>query len=103
MALLILLAQIGACTSGGLQMLATAAARANAFDLSGALVAARLAGDCDAAAGAVEYLEGLLGAAEAVKQGGTDDSLREVRSAINALSRRAEGGERRWEGASFAL
>ena len=103
MLLLILLGQIGACTPQSLQVLATAAARAQAFDLPGALAAARAAGDCGEAAGTVEYLEGLLGAAEAVKQGGTVDSLRDVRSAVNALSRRAETGERRWEVASFAL
>ncbi|MGH8187455.1 MAG: hypothetical protein ACREUC_12915, partial [Steroidobacteraceae bacterium] len=80
-----------------------AAARADGFDLPGALEVVRRAGDCDEAAGAVEYLEGLLGAAEAVKQGGTVDSLREVRSAINALSRRAETAGRRWEAASLAL
>jgi hypothetical protein len=103
MLLLTLIAQIGACSPDSVQLLATAAARVNAFDLSGALAAARAAGSCDEAAGTVEYLEGLVGAPEAVKQGGTVDSLRDVRSAVNALSRRAEGGDRRWEVASFAL
>ena len=103
MVLLILLAQLGACGPEGLERLAQAEARAQAFDLAGALAAARAAGNCGAAAGAVEYLEGLLAAPEAVKQGGTVDSLRDVRSAVNALSRRAEGGERRWEVASFVL
>jgi hypothetical protein len=103
MVLLILLAQIGACSPEGLQRLVEAQARMNAFDLPGALEAARAAGDCDQAAGTVEYLEGLLTAPEAVKQGGTMDSLRDVRSASNALSRRAEAGERRWEVASMAL
>jgi hypothetical protein len=38
-----------------------------------------------------------------VKRGGTDESLRDVRSAVNALSRRSEGGQRRWEAASLAM
>ena len=84
-------------------LVAKAAARANEFDLRGALEIVRTARDCDEAAGAVEYLEGLLGAAEAVEKGGTVDSLREVRSAANALSRRAEHGGRRWEAASLAM
>ena len=84
-------------------LLANAAARAEAFKLQGALEVVRTAGDCDEARGAAEYLEGVLGAAEAMEHGGTDDSLREVRSAINALSRRAEKGNRRWEAASIAL
>jgi hypothetical protein len=91
--------QGGACDAA----LAAARAQAEAFDPPGALESARTAGDCDEAAGAVEYLEGLLGAREAMKQGGTMESLREVRSAANALSRRAEGGQRRWEVASLAL
>jgi hypothetical protein len=89
----------GACEAA----LGGAAAQGDAFDLAGALDAARAAGACDAAAGTVEYLEGLLGAREAVKQGGTIDSLRDVRSAANALSRRAEAGNRRWEAASLAM
>jgi hypothetical protein len=84
-------------------LLARAAARAEAFDLAGALEAARAAGDCDEAGGSVEYLEGLLGAVEAVAKGGTIDSLREVRSATNALSRRSETSDRRWEAASLGL
>ena len=103
MVLLILLAQLGACSPQNLERLTQADARANAFDLAGALEAARAAGDCDQAAGAVEYLEGLVAAPEAVKQGGAVDSLRDVRSAVNALSRRAEGGARRWEVASLVL
>ena len=100
---LILLAQIGACSPESMEKLATAGARVNAFDLAGALEAARAAADCDQAAGAVEYLEALVSAPEAVKQGGTTDSLRDVRSAVNALSRRGETGDRRWEVASLAL
>ena len=92
-------AQPGVCEAA----LSGAAARGDAFDLAGALAAARAAGDCDAAAGTVEYLEGLLGAREAVQHGGTVDSLRDVRSAANALSRRAEAGNRRWEAASLAM
>lgn len=84
-------------------ILAKAAARAHAFDLQGALEVVRTAGDCDEAAGAAEYLEGLIGGAEAVERGGTVDSLRDVRSAIHALSRRAEQGNRRWQAASIAL
>jgi hypothetical protein len=103
MVLLIVLAQIGTCSPGALEKLSAAAERVNAFDLPGALQAARAAGGCDDAAGTVEYLEALVSAPEAVKQGGTVDSLRDVRSAVNALSRRAEGGERRWEVASLAL
>jgi hypothetical protein len=103
MMVLILLAQLGACRPEALEALRAAAAQVNAFDLPGALERARTAGGCDEAAGTVEYLEGLLGAREAVKQGGTLESLREVRSAANALSRRAEGGQRRWEAASLGL
>jgi hypothetical protein len=88
------------CDPGILQR---AAAHADAFDLRGALEVVRTAGDCDEAAGTAEYLEGLIGAAEAVEQGGTVDSLREVRSATHALSRRSEQGNRRWEAASVAL
>jgi len=84
-------------------LMARAAARAEAFDLRGALEIVRAAGDCDEALGAAEYLEGLIGAAAAVEQGGTVDSLRELRSAANALSRRAEQSGRRWEAASLAL
>jgi hypothetical protein len=84
-------------------ILAGAAARAQAFDLRGTLEIVRKAGACEDAAGGAEYLEGLLGAAAAAEHGGTVDSLRDVRSAINALSRRAEGGDRRWEAASLAL
>lgn len=84
-------------------VLARAAARGAWFDLPGAHELARAAGDCDEAAGTIEYLDGLLGAPEAMEQGGTIDSLREVRSAANALSRRAEGGNRHWEAASLAL
>jgi hypothetical protein len=84
-------------------LIAKASARADALDLRGALEVVRTAGDCDEAAGGAEYLEGLLGAAEAVEKGGTVDSLREVRSATHALSRRSEHGGRRWEAASVAL
>lgn len=91
------------CDMAALGVVQKAAARAEAFDLPAALELVRTAGDCEEAAGAAEYLEGLLGADEAVKAGGTVDSLREVRSATNALSRRAEGGARRWEVASLAL
>jgi hypothetical protein len=98
MSLLILI--LASCDPAILQR---AAAHAEAFDLPRALEVVRAAGDCDEAAGAAEYLEGLIGAAEAVKHGGTVDSLREVRSATHALSRRAERGDRRWEAASLAL
>jgi hypothetical protein len=103
MVLLILLGQLATCSPEALGRLGAAAARVEAFDLRGAIEIARSTGECDEAAGAVEYLDGLLGAAEAVKAGGTVDSLRDVRSAANALSRRAEGGHRRWEVASLAL
>jgi len=99
--LLILL--LTACGLDAMAIVSRAAARADAFDLPGALETVRTASDCDEAAGAVEYLEGLLGAAEAVTRGGTVDSLRDVRSAVNALSKRAEGGDRRWEAASLAM
>jgi hypothetical protein len=99
--LLILL--LTACGPDAMAIVSKAAARADSFDLPGALEVARRAGDCDEAAGGAEYLEGLLGAAEAVKHGGTVDSLREVRSAVNALSRRSETAGRRWEAASAAL
>jgi len=84
-------------------ILQKAAAHAEAFDLRGALEVVRTAGDCDEAAGAAEYLEGLIGGAEAAEHGGTVDSLRDVRSATHALSRRSERGDRRWEAASIAL
>jgi hypothetical protein len=96
--LLILL--LGSCDPA---IVTKAAARAEEFDLRGALEVVRTAGDCDETAGAAEYLEGLLGAAEAFERGGTVDSLREVRSATHALSRRSEQGNRRWEAASVAL
>jgi hypothetical protein len=83
--------------------LKTAALRGESFDLPGALEAARAAGDCDEAGGSIELLEGLLAAPAAVSTGGTTDSLRDLRSAANALSRRAEGGERRWEVASMMM
>ena len=98
MSLLILI--LASCDPAILQR---AGAQAQAFDLRGALEVVRTAGDCDEAAGAAEYLEGLIGAATAVERGGTVDSLREVRSAIHALSRRSEQGDRRWEAASIAL
>jgi hypothetical protein len=98
MMLLVLL--LAACDPAALK---AAALRADALDLPGALALARTAGDCDEAAGGVELLEGLIGARAAVSTGGTTDSLRDVRSAANALSRRAEGGERRWEVASMAM
>lgn len=91
------------CDATAMAIVAKAGARADAFDLPGALELVRAADACDEAAGGAEYLEGILGSAEAVKQGGTMDSLREVRSATNALSRRAEAGDRRWEAASLAL
>jgi tetratricopeptide (TPR) repeat protein len=91
------------CDPAALAIVSKAEARVEAFDLAGALEILQTAGDCDEAAGATEYLEGLQGAVEAVKQGGTVDSLRDVRSATNALSRRAETAGRRWEAASYAL
>lgn len=103
MTALVLAAQLAVCSPEALAALNAAAVRAEAFDLAGALELARSAAGCDEADGTVEYLEGLLGAREAVKAGGTMDSLREVRSAVNALSRRAEGGNRRWEAASLAM
>ena len=98
--MLFLILVLAACDPA---VLKTAALRADAFDLPGALALARTAGDCDEAGGGVELMEGLLGAREAVRTGGTPDSLRDVRSAANALSRRAEGGERRWEVASMMM
>ena len=97
---MILLILLSTCDAA---VMAKAAARAEALDLRGALEIVRTAGDCDEALGGAEYLEGLIGARTAVEQGGTVDSLREVRSAANALSRRAERGGRRWEAASLAL
>jgi hypothetical protein len=103
MTALFLIAQLTACPPEAASALGAAAARAETFDLAGALDLARKAAGCDEADGTVEFLEGLLGARAAVKAGGTMDSLREVRSAANALSRRAEGGNRRWEAASLAM
>lgn len=91
---------VAACAPGALS---EAVARAEAFDLPGALEAARRVRDCDEAAAAVDYVEGLLGARNAIATGGTEDALRDVRSAANALARRAETGERRWEAASMAM
>jgi hypothetical protein len=84
-------------------VLASAAKRAEAFDLRGAVEILRAAGTCEDAGGGVEYLEGLLAMNDAFDGGGTEASLRDVRSAANALSRRAEGGDRRWEAASMAM
>lgn len=98
MAFLILI--LASCDPAILQR---AGAQAQGFDLRGALEVVRTAGDCDEAAGAAEYLEGLIGATAAIEHGGTVDSLRDVRSAIHALSRRSERGDRRWEAASIAL
>jgi hypothetical protein len=95
-----LIVLLAACDPAALK---TAALRAESFDLAGALTAARAAGDCDEASGTVELLEGLLAAPAAVSTGGTTDSLRDLRSAANALSRRAEGGDRRWEVASMMM
>ena len=100
---LLLTAQLAACEPAATAAVVAARARAEAFDLPGALDAARGGAGCDEAEGIVEYLEGLLGVRAAVKTGGAPDSLRDVRSAANALSRRAEGGRRRWEVASLAL
>ena len=71
-----------------------ASARAQEFDLPGALALLKEAasdGACDEAGAQFEYVEGLLGAAEAARQGGTVDSLRDVRSAVHALLWRAAG------------
>lgn len=103
MLLLVFVTSLAVCGAEAQAHLKTAATRAEAFDLEGALTAARLAENCDEAAGAVEYLEGLIGAQEAAKVGGTVDSLREVRSAANALSRRAEAQGVRWEIASLLM
>ncbi len=99
----LLLVLLASCDAAALAVLAKAAARAEVFDLPGALELVLTAGDCDEAAGGAEYLEGLLGGREAIAQGGTVDSLRDVRSAANALSRRAEATGRRWEVASLAM
>lgn len=99
----LLVLMLVACDASALTIVSKAATRVEQFDLAGAVEMLRTAGDCDEAAGGVEYLEGLLGAAEAVKQGGTVESLRDVRSAANALSRRAGTGGRRWEAASLAM
>jgi len=100
---MVLILLLVACDARATALMERAAARADAFDLMGALELAKSAGECDDAAGAVEYLEGLIGAAAAVRSGGTVESLQEVRSASNALSRRAESGDRKWEAAAFAL
>jgi hypothetical protein len=94
---------VGALFACDPALLAKAAARANELDLRGALEIARTLTECEEAAGGAEYLEGLLGAADAAEKGGTVDSLREVRSAANALARRSEPGDRRWQAASLAL
>lgn len=100
---LILVAQLSTCDPAGVAAVGEARAKGEGFDLAAALEAARKAPGCDEAEGIVEYLEGLLAAHAAVKTGGAPDSLRDVRSAANALSRRAEGGRRRWEVASLLI
>jgi hypothetical protein len=100
---LLLAAQLVTCDSAGTAAVMEARAKGEAFDLGGALEAARAGTGCDEAEGTVEYLEGLVAARAAVKTGGATDSLRDVRSAANALSRRAEGGNRRWEVASLLI
>lgn len=99
-----LLSLVTTCTTADAALLAKAAGLVDSFDLAGALKTLQAASpDCDEAAGRVEYLEGLLGALEAARDGGTVDSLRETRSAVHALSRRAEGRGGRWEVASVVL
>ena len=100
---LVLIAQLAACEPAAAAAMAEARARGESFDLAGALEAVRGVTGCDEAEGTAEYLEGLVGARAAVKTGGATDSLRDVRSAANALSRRAEGGRRRWEIGSLVL
>jgi hypothetical protein len=97
---------LSSCSPAEVTGLSAAAVLAEQFDLAGALT--RLRADasrepCDAVAGAIEYLEGLVAAPGAARQGGTDASLTDVRSAINALSRRAEGQRSTWHAASIAL
>lgn len=82
------LAQLPDCPLSALKILADASVRAQEFDLAGAAAAldAPAAESCAEAKIASAYLRGLLGAREAYRKGGGDDSLAPVREAVSALA-----------------
>jgi len=99
-------AVIDSCSAAAQALMGQASTRAQEFDLPGAFALLKEAasdGACDEAGAQFEYVEGLLGAAEAARQGGTVDSLRDVRSAVHALLWRAAGKGGAWEAGSVAL
>lgn len=99
-------AVIDSCSAAAQALMGQASTRAQEFDLPGALALLKEAasdGGCGEAGAQFEYVEGLLGAMEAARLGGTVDSLRDVRSAVHALLWRAEGKGGAWEVASVAL
>lgn len=97
---------VDSCSAAAQTLMGQASTRAEEFDLPGALTLLKEAtadAGCEEAGARFEYVEGLLAAKEAVKQGGTVDSLRDVRSAVHALLWRAERKGGAWEVASVAL
>jgi hypothetical protein len=97
---------VESCSATAQALMDQASRRVEEFDLPGALSLLKdAAGDtgCDEAGARFEYVEGLLGAKEAARQGGTVDSLRDVRSAVHALLWRAARKGGAWEVASVAL
>jgi hypothetical protein len=97
---------VDSCSPATERLMAQASMRVQEFDLPGALtVLEEAAGDggCSEAGAQFEYVEGLLGAREGARLGGTVDSLRDVRSAVHALLWRAAGRGGAWEVASVAL
>jgi hypothetical protein len=94
------------CSPAAQALMEQASMRVQEFDLPGALTLLKEAagdGSCDEAGAQFEYVEGLLGAKEAARVGGTVESLRDVRSAVHALLWRAAGKGGAWEAASVAL
>jgi hypothetical protein len=97
---------VDSCSAAAQALIEQASTRAEEFDLPGALTLLKEAASdagCDEAGARFEYVEGLLGAKEAARHGGTVDSLRDVRSAVHALLWRAERKGGAWEVASVAL
>ena len=97
---------VDSCSAAAQTLIGQASMRVEEFDLPAAVTLLKEAAsdtDCDEAGARFEYVEGLLGAKEAARQGGTVDSLRDVRSAVHALLWRAERKGGAWEVASVAL
>jgi hypothetical protein len=79
-----LLAQLQGCDSNGKALVATAQARADAFDLSGAAdaFASAAAAGCNEARLPAVYLRGLVAAREAYRFGGSPESIAPVERAL---------------------